>query len=81
MCHAIYDPFDDTRLDEVSGCVQHYAAVRELWVVQDGGLAHHDVVVGDVVVLHELEERLDGVSGPKIVGGGDVDLMKYQETK
>ena len=48
----------------------------ELWVVQDGGLAHHDVVVGDVVVLHELEEGLDGVSGPKIVGGGDVDLMK-----
>ena len=76
MSHAIYDSFDDTCLDEVSRRVQHYAAVQELWVVQDGGLAQHDVIVGDVVVLHKLEECLDGVSGPKIVGGGDVDLMK-----
>ena len=74
VSHPIYYSFDDTRLDEVSRRVQHYATVRKLWIVQDGGLAQHDVVVGDVVVLHELEEGLDGVSGPKIVGGGNVDL-------
>ena len=75
VSHAIYDSFNDTFLDEVSRCVEHYAAMRELWIVQDGCLAQHDVVVVDVVVLHELEEGLDRVPGPKVVGSGDIDLL------
>ena len=75
MSHAIYDTFDDALLDEVSRRVEHYAAMRELWIVQDGRLAQHDVIVVDVVVLHELEEGLDRVPGPKVVGGSDIDLL------
>ena len=50
--------------------------MQKLWIVYDGRLAQHDIVVSNIVVLHELEEGLDRVSSPKIVGGGDVNLLK-----
>ena len=49
--------------------------MRELGIVHNARFAQHDVIVGDFVVLHELEEGLDRVPGPKVVGSGDIDLL------
>ena len=76
MSHAIYDSFDDAFLNEVPRCVKHNTAMRKLGIVQNICTAQHDVVVVDVIVLHKLEEGLDCVPGPKIVGSGDVYLME-----
>ena len=79
MSHAIYDSFDDAFLNEVPRCVKHNTAMRKLGIVQNICAAQHDVVVVDVIVLHELEEGLDCVPGPKIVGSSDVYLLEKSE--
>ena len=68
MSHAInYSP-DGVWLYEVSRSVQADSPVTELWIVPDLGRVHDDVVEGDVIVLHELEEGLETVACAKVVG-------------
>ena len=50
--------------------------MQELRIVHNARFAQHDVIVGDFVVLHELEEGLDRVPGPKVVGSSDIDLLE-----
>ena len=50
--------------------------MQELRIVHNARFAQHDVIVGDFVVLHELEEGLDCVPGPKVVGSSDIDLLE-----
>ena len=72
VSHAVNNSPDGIWLDEVSRSVQADSPVTELWVVPDLSRVHDDVVEGDVVVLHELEEGLEAVPCAKVVGRIDV---------
>ena len=73
--HSINDSFDDVDFDEVPSSVEHDAPVPELGpVLGHIKIAEHDECLVQDVILHRLEEGLNGVASTKIILGTDCDL-------
>ena len=64
--HAVDDALYDDGLHKVLGRVNHDPPVSELRIVDDDGAVDDDEGVQDVVVLDELEERLEAVPSAKV---------------
>jgi hypothetical protein len=69
--HSVNDPPYDQWIYKVSCRVQHDTPVSKLWVVSDHDVAQDDIVVADIVVLHQLEKSLEAVPGAVVAGGHD----------
>ena len=72
VSHAINYLLYGVRLDEVSCCVQGNTPVTELRIVPDFCGLDDDVVLVNVIILHELEEGLNSVPCTKVVGSSNI---------
>ena len=72
MRHPVNDPENDIGVDEAPAGVQGQSPMRELWPVPDLNVIQDCIGLGNFVVLCQLEERLESMSGAKVVFGSDV---------